>query len=159
MPPTVYIETTVVSYLTAWPSRDLVRAAHQQITREWWAAQRQRFELYTSEVVRIEAAAGDATAAAERLVALDPLPLLDVTPAATALAGALIAEQAFPPNEARDALHVAVATVHGMDYLLTWNFKHIANAQMQDRIVEVCQRHGYRPPVICSPEALSEPSP
>lgn len=159
MPATVYIETTVASYLTAWPSRDLIRAAHQQITREWWDTQRQRFALYTSEVVRIEAAAGDATAAAERLAVLDPLPLLDVTPAATALAGALIAEQAFPANETRDALHVAVVTVHGMDHLLTWNFRHMANAQIQDRIVEVCQRHGYRSPVICSPEALFEPRP
>src|SRR5687768_16402831 len=125
MPATVYIETTVISYLTAWPSRDLVIAGHQQTTRDWWHNERGRFDLVTSEVTILEAGAGDPTAAAERLAVLAPLPLLAVTPAATALAASLLAEQAFPASEPRDALHVAVSAAHGIAYLLTWNFAHL----------------------------------
>ncbi len=151
---TVYIETTVVSYLSARPSRDLVRAAEQQITREWWDVQRPKFELYTAELVLIEAAAGDAEAAAERLAVLRELPLLDTTERALQLADALLESAALPETAERDALHVGVAADNGMDFLLTWNCRHLANALLRDRIEETCERAGFRPPKICTPEEL-----
>src|SRR5262249_37093161 len=107
------------SYLTAWPSRDLVRAAHQQITREWWEQRRSQFELFISQVVLAECQAGDPTAAAERLEILQDLPLLEQTEEANQLAQALREQVPLPDRAAVDALHIAVAAVHGMDYLLT----------------------------------------
>jgi predicted nucleic acid-binding protein len=126
----VYIETSIVSYLTASPSRDLVRAAHQEVTTEWWAG-RSGFELYISQFVLDEASAGDPAAAAKRLDALRGISLLDVTKDATLLAGKLLGSGALPANARIDAFHVAVATAHGMDYLLTWNYTHIANAAIR----------------------------
>src|SRR5436853_2080297 len=151
---TVYIETTVVSYLTAWPSRDLVRAAQQRTTREWWDGRRDQFDLVSSELVLIECSAGDPTAAAERVQLLGGLPLLGATDVATALADALVAARAIPDVATRDALHVGICATNGVAYLLTWNFRHLANARMQDSIREVCEAHGYKSPVICTPEAL-----
>ena len=152
--PTVYIETSIVSYLTARPSRDLLVAAHQQLTVAWWDEQRTRYELFTSQVVLAEARAGDPEAAQRRLAVLERLPLLDVTDAAIALATMLITRQALPAQAAQDALHVAVACVHGMEYLLTWNCAHLANARLRSRIEHICRDAGYVPPIICTPEEL-----
>jgi len=154
MKPRVYLETTIPSYLTAWPSRDLVRAAHQQITRDWWDRRRAEFELYISQVVLRECQAGDATAAAERLKILQDLPLLEQTEEATRLAQALVDRVPLPERAAVDALHVAIAAVHGVDYLLTWNCTHIANATLRDPIESVCRENGYEPPAICTPDEL-----
>jgi len=154
MKPRVYLETTIPSYLTAWPSRDLVRAAHQQITRDWWDRRREEFELYISQVVLRECQAGDATAAAERLKILQDLPLLEQTEEATRLAQALVDRVPLPERAAVDALHVAIATVHGVDYLLTWNCTHIANATLRDPIESVCRANAYEPPAICTPDEL-----
>jgi len=155
MKPNVYIETTIVSYLTAWPSRDIVRAAQQQTTHEWWATRRDQFEVLSSELVIIECSAGDPTAASERLKLLNALPaLLAVTEAATELADALVSAGAIPTVASRDALHVGICASSGVNYLLTWNFRHLANAQMQDRIREVCESGGYAAPTICAPDAL-----
>ena len=154
MKPRVYLETTIPSYLTAWPSRDLVRAAHQQITRDWWDRRRAEFELYISQVVLRECQAGDATAAAERLKILQDLPLLEQTEEATLLAQALVDRVPLPERAAVDALHVAIAAVHGVDYLLTWNCTHLANAQIMRKIESVCRGSGYRMPIICTPEEL-----
>lgn len=150
----VYLETTIVSYLTAWLSRDLIRAAHQQITQEWWSNRRKDFELFVSEFVINEASAGDAEAAEKRLAALEGIALLDVNTEVEDLAKKLVAEEALPPKAATDALHIAVATAHDIDYLLSWNCKHIANAEMQDAIERVCEESGYRCPKICTPEEL-----
>ena len=150
----VYIETTIISYLKAWPSRDLVRAAEQQITREWWDEQRPKFDLYTAQRVLIEAGAGDAEAAAERLAVLRELPLLDTTERAIQVADMLLASAALPERADRDALHVGVAADNGMDFLLTWNCRHLANAMLRDRIEEVCEEAGLRPPKICTPDEL-----
>jgi hypothetical protein len=150
----VYIETTIVSYLKARPSRDLVRAAEQQITREWWDVQRPRFDLYTAELVLIEAAAGDPEGAAERLAVLRELPLLDTTQRALQVADVLLASAALPQTAERDALHVGVAADNGVDFLLTWNCRHLANAMLRDRIEEACERAGLRAPTICTPEEL-----
>ena len=154
MKPRVYLETTIPSYLTAWPSRDLVRAARQQITRDWWDRRRAEFELYISQVVLRECQAGDATAAAERLKILQDLPLLEQTEEATRLAQALVDRVPLPERAAVDALHVAIAAVHGVDYLLTWNCTHIANATLRDPIESVCRENGYEPPAICTPDEL-----
>jgi len=154
MKPRVYLETTIPSYLTAWPSRDLVRAAHQQITRDWWDRRRAEFELYISQVVLRECQAGDATAAAERLKILQDLPLLEQTEEATRLAQALVNRVPLPERAAVDALHVAIAAVHGVDYLLTWNCTHIANATLRDPFESVCRENGYEPPAICTPDEL-----
>ena len=105
-------------------------------------------------MVLAEAGAGDPEAAQRRLTALEPLPLLDVTDAAITLAATLITGQALPAQAVQDALHLAIACVHGMEYLLTWNCTHLANARLRSRIEQVCHQAGYDPPIICTPEAL-----
>src|SRR2546423_196734 len=150
----VYIETTVVSYLTARPSRDLVVTAHQQITQDWWANRRPDFELYASQLVIQEASAGDAQMAQLRLASLDQIPLLVVSKEAVSLARLLVEKGPIPEKAAVDALHIAIAAAHGMDYLLTWNCKHIANAEMQSGVATICRASGYEPPIICTPEEL-----
>jgi predicted nucleic acid-binding protein len=151
---TVYLETSIVSYLMARPSRDLLVAAHQQLTVARWDQQRAYYELFTSQVVLAEARAGDPEAAQRRLAVLERLPLLDVTDAAIALAATLITGQALPAQATQDALHLALACVHGMEYLLTWNCTHLANARLRGRIEQVCREAGYVPPIICTPEEL-----
>ena len=148
--PKTYVETSVVSYLTAWPSRDLVLAAHH---RDWWATRRS-YELFTSQFVLDEAAAGDKSAAASRLVALEEAVLLDVTEDAIVLAKSLVRGGGLPGKARVDALHVAMAAVHGMNYLLTWNCTHIANASLRSRIEDLCRFGGFEPPVICTPLEL-----
>jgi PIN domain-containing protein len=150
----VYIETTIVSYLTARPSGDLITAAHQQITQEWWTRRRADFELFVSQFVIQEARMGDVEMAQKRLEELQALALLEVNEKVEDLAQALIADGALPAKAAIDALHIAVATVHGMDYLLTWNCKHIANAELQLKVAAVCRGRGFEPPIICTPEEL-----
>lgn len=154
MKESVYIETTVISYLTAWLSRDLIRAAHQQITQEWWQNRRNDFEIFISEFVINEASSGDKNAAEERIAALEGIALLDVNLEVENLAKSLISEKALPTKAATDALHIAVATVHEINYLLSWNCKHIANAEMQEIIGKVCAKNGYKCPIICTPEEL-----
>lgn len=154
MKPRVYVETTVPSYLTAWLSRELVMAAHQQTTREWWDTRRDDFELFVSQFVVDEAAVGDSAAASRRLEMLADVPLLDPSENVYTLADALMKRVPLPPKAAADALHIAIAAVHGMDYLLTWNCTHIANAALRPSIETVCRENGYEPPVICTPEEL-----
>ena len=152
--PAVYLETSVVGYATSWPSRDLVVAGHQQITRQWFAVRAEAYELYISQLVASEASGGDEVAARERAAFLQGIPRLDITDAAGDLAGKLVANGAVPRKAGEDALHIAVSAVHGVDYLLTWNCKHIANAAMRQAIESACREAGYEPPVICTPEEL-----
>ena len=155
MRPKVYLETTVPSYLTAWTSRDLVMAAHQQITSEWWNSRRSHFDLFVPLLVLQEAAVGDPDAATRRMNFLRDIPTLAVSEAAIELAQELARRLPLPERASLDALHIGVATVSGMNYLLTWNCKHIANAAYQPRIGLICRDLGYKPPVICTPKALS----
>ena len=155
MPAAVYLETTIVSYLTARPSRDLIMAAHQQISREWWE-RRTAFALHVSQLVVEECSAGDDAAACQRLAMLADVPVLRYSDEVGALARALVAEGPLPLTAAADALHIAFAVVHGMDYLLTWNCAHIANASIRGAIAELCLSRGYEVPVICTPEELLE---
>ena len=152
----VYIETTVVSYLTARPNRDVVIAGHQQITHEWWDTRRESYELCISQLVRKEAGAGDAHAAQERLEALKAMTLLETSDQALDLAKELIQAGALPAKAADDALHIAVAAMNGIPYLLTWNCRHLANATMRPVIETVCAGKGVKAPIICTPEELLE---
>ncbi len=153
MKSSVYLETSVISYLAARPSRDLIVAAHQQITAEWWEV-RDTWALSISALVVSEAGSGDGEAAGRRLALLHGLPLLTLNDAALDLTEQLLAKAALPPKAREDALHIAMAAVHGIDYLLTWNCKHIANAVKRPIIEAVCETSGYRPPMICTPEEL-----
>jgi predicted nucleic acid-binding protein len=154
--PTVYLETTVVSYLTARRTRDLIIDARQALTGRWWTTARKRFDLYVSAFVIREAGAGDVRAAKKRLDAVESIPLLALKPEAVSLAKEFIAAQAIPAKATEDAMHIAVGTVHGMEYLVTWNFAHIANATMRGKITEIANIAGFRCPVICTPEELMD---
>ena len=123
MRPTAYIETSVISYLTARPSRDVVIAAYQEITREWWRGAPERFNLVASQLVVAEAGAGDPAAARTRLEALSTVALLDATVAAESVAQALVDHGAVPRQAAADAAHIAIAATNGVEFLVTWNFR------------------------------------
>ena len=157
MKPKAYIETTVISYLTAWPSRDVVLAGHQQITRDWWQTAADRFELVASELVIAEVGAGGPVAARDRLAALASVTLLDATEQALELATQLLDSGAIPKKAAEDAAHIAIAVTNGVEYLVTWNCRHIANATMRSQIELACRKAGFEPAIICTPDELMEP--
>jgi predicted nucleic acid-binding protein len=150
----VYLETTFISYLVARPSRDLLVAGHQQATQDWWADRRLHFECRVSQVVVDEASQGDAKEIEKRLAVMAGLTVLGVTDEARALTKAIVASGVIPPRAVTDAAHVAVAASHGIDYLLTWNCKHLANAQIMRKIDAVCEKFGKPMPIICTPEEL-----
>ena len=152
--PAVYLETSVISYATSRPRRDLVVAARQQITREWFDLRAPAYEMFVSQLVAVEASGGDEEAARERAAFMQGMARLRITGAAGELAARLVESGAVPRVAAEDALHIAVAAVHGVDYLLTWNCKHIANATMRQAIERACRAAGYEPPIICTPEEL-----
>jgi hypothetical protein len=154
MKPKVYLETSVVSYYTSRPSRDLVTAARQQVTREWWEESRSQFETYISALVFEEAKGGDPSAAEKRLEAIAGMPVLELTDDSERLAKEIIKLGPIPAEYLEDALHIALATVNGMDFLLTWNFNHINNAIIKREIIKVAEKNDYECPVICSPEEL-----
>lgn len=154
MKPSVYLETTVIGYLTSRLSSSLLIAANQQLTRDWWDGHRDEFRFFISRYVLDECSAGDKVAAAERLDAIRGIPALDVSDDITNLAILLVQDVPLPEKAEVDALHVAVAAVNGVQYLLTWNCKHIANASLRPRIESVCRNAGYEPPTICTPQEL-----
>ncbi len=150
----VYIETTIPSYFAARPSRDIIQAARQQLTHDWWNNERLNYDLCVSQTVLDEAAAGATDAAARRLVLIENLPLLDLTDAVNDVAKKIMESGLLPPRAARDAIHIAVSAVHGVDLLLTWNCKHIANAAIMKELTAIVAGCGYEIPVICTPEEL-----
>src|SRR5262249_30274856 len=150
----VYLETTFISYLVARPSRDVIVAGHQQTTQEWWANRRTEFECLVSQVVIDEASVGDPAEVQKRLAIIGGLPALEVTASAESLTRAIMAAGILPPHAFPDAAHVAVSAVHALDYLLTWNCKHLANAQIARRIAVVCEKLGYRTPITCTEELM-----
>ena len=152
----VYIETSVVSYLKSRLSTEMIVAAHQELTRRWWSERAPRFEVLISELVQREASAGDITAAGERLEAIAALRILTISEEAALLAEHLVERGPIPREHIADALHVAIAAVNGVDYLLTWNCKHLANAAHRGRIEWLVAEAGYTCPVICTPEELME---
>lgn len=154
MKPKVYIETSIPSYLTAWRSCDLILAANQEITKEWWD-NREQFDLYISALVIQEAGAGNPEAAQKRLEQLDDIPELNITEEVERFAAVLIQKVPLPEKARIDALHIAVAALSGMDYLLTWNCTHIANAILRPKLEALCREFGYEPPTICTPQELT----
>jgi len=154
---TVYIETSIPSYLTARPSRDVRATAWQQITLQWWEQEKPKYQLFVSELVLAEAGAGDPDAAQRRLDSLQGIRAVTISDEAKELASRLIADGGVPLHAKADALHVATASVHGIDYLLTWNCRHIDNAVTKPVIRSICAVAGYPCPEICTPlELLSE---
>ncbi|HUU84491.1 MAG TPA: type II toxin-antitoxin system VapC family toxin [Phycisphaerae bacterium] len=156
MKPTVYLETSIIGYLTSRPSRDLITAANQQLTHEWWNDHRESFDIFVSQFVIDECGEGDAGAAQERLDVLTDIRQLDTTEDVENVAVELVKQVPLPEKAGVDALHIAVATVHGMEYLLTWNCTHIANAALRPQIEAICRSFGYEPPTICTPQELME---
>ena len=151
---TVYVETSVVSYLTARPSNDLLVAAWQKITVDWRDVQRNRFDLYTSGITIDEAGRGNSDAASRRLETLSDISILPVTEAVAELSRAFLDKKAIPARALNDSLHIAVSAVHGIDYLLTWNFRHIDNAEIKPVIRRICIMYGHTSPEICTPQEL-----
>ena len=154
--PTVYVETTVIGHLVGRIRSDPVVAGRQAATRNWWPTATATFRLFISRLVIDECGAGDAEVATERLAVVDSLEFLTASAEADKLAMQLITGHAIPATEPRDAAHISLAAVNGIEYLVTWNFKHIANAATRDVIESICRGTGYEPPVICTPDELSE---
>ena len=152
----VYIETTILSYLVANPARDIVIAGHQQTTQQWWSTRRADFDCFISQVVIDEISAGDPAEVRKRLAVAGTLDALKITVEAEKLTESIMRSGVLPPKAIRDAAHIAVSTVHGVQYLMTWNCKHLANAQISKRIASLCKQAGYEMPTICTPEELLE---
>jgi hypothetical protein len=152
----IFVETTIPSYLVARPARDVVQMARQQMTRNWWDHWRGAHELFTSQIVLDEAGAGDAALAAVRLELLAPLALLEVSDSVLSLARKILDSGILPPDADRDAAHVATATIHRLDALLSLNFRHLVNVSIQSRLRRLASREGYELPAICTPEELME---
>ena len=148
----VCIESSVISYLAAWPSRDLVIGAHQAVTAEWWNERRLRYDVYVSPLLVAEISSGDASAAEERLRVIADILSVTIAAEAESLASALLASNAVPASRARDALHVAIAATQKIDYLVTWNFRHINNASTRTMVVDVVSDFDLVCAVLCSPE-------
>ena len=151
--PTVYLETTVIGHIAARQQADILVAARQLTSQRWWAV-RDRYKLVVSQIVVDECSAGDESAASERLALIANIPILTVSSDARELAGSVMLRHRIPASEPREALHIAIAAVNGVQYLVTLNFTHIANAETRSIIEQVCRDHGYIPPVICSPDEL-----
>jgi len=155
----IYIETSVVSYLAARRSRSLIAAAWQEITWEFWERHRAAYDLYTSELVVEEASVGDSETAERRLSFLRGIPELPVDDEARDLAAALLADGAIPAKAEFDALHIAVSAVNATTFLLTWNCRHLDNPAIKPRVRDVCEQRGYRCPEICTPLEITEGRP
>ena len=152
MPHSIFIETTIPSYYVSRPSRDVLQYARQELTREWWDDKRHEFELFTSQLVLEEASAGEPAKAAERIRLLDGIQLLDLNEPVGSLAKRLVSRGILPAVAARDATHLATAAMHRIDFILTWNCKHIANPFIAERLQGCFSEMGVHLPVICTPE-------
>lgn len=156
MKPSVYLETSIISYLAANLSRDLITVAHQQITNDWWNNHRHKFELRVSQFVIDEISGGDGKSAKRRLAFVEGIDVLAITPETQRIARRLIEKGPLPKNAAMDAVHIAIAAIHGVDYLLTWNCKHIANLFIQKDLARILRSFGLELPIIGNPESFKE---
>lgn len=152
----VYLETSVIGYLASRPSNDVVTAASQLVTRQWWDHHRHEYELFISPAVIAESSAGDPLAAKERSIFFDGIEMLEITTEAEQLAATLLQRVPLPAKADVDALHIAAAALNGMTFLLTWNCKHIANPALRPIIEQVIRDHNFRPHSICTPLELIE---
>jgi PIN domain len=151
--PSVYLETTVIGHIAARQQADIIVAARQLSSRSWWDM-REKYRLVVSQIVIDECSAGDSNAAIERLQLIEGIQVIAISPEARNLADQLMYRHGIPETEPRDALHISIAAVNGIQYLLTWNFRHIANAETRVTIEQICRDCGYTPPSICSPDEL-----
>ena len=154
--PIAYIETTIPSYLTSRPSSNLIIAAHQQITREWWQTASQRYQMVISDVVLAEASAGDPAMAQQRMAILANLPSLPPSTDAAELAENYDRVFRFPVNLKTDLLHLAYAVIYGVDYLVTWNCAHLANPHIVRQVERINQFQNRQTPLIITPEDMLE---
>jgi predicted nucleic acid-binding protein len=154
MSESVYIETSILGYLTARSTQNLILAANIEVTKEWWQTRRNSFSVFISQVVVDEVARGDSEIALKRLEILEGIPQVELNLSVRSLAAQFLSRSNLPPKASDDAVHIAAATVHGLDYLLTWNCKHIANAQIQKKLAQISLDFGYQLPVICTPYEL-----
>jgi len=152
--PTVYIESSFISYLVSRPSRDVVIAGRQAISHDWWENHRYRFNLRISALVEEEISRGDPSAAQQRLALVQEIPGLIISDKAVDLARLLMTQGVVPKGSEEDALHISLAAAQGADYLLTWNFKHINNAEMKSEVSRIVESCGFECPQICSPDEL-----
>lgn len=150
----VYIESSVISYLTARPSNDLIKSARKAVTEDWWKNERIRFEIFISSLVEEEISRGNQDAALKRKKITASLDYLDVSDTAKKIAKQLLESKLLPKNSLEDALHIGIASAEGIDFLLTWNFKHINNAETKQLISQLIHEMGYSAPTLCSPEEL-----
>ena len=156
MKPKLYLETSIISYLTAKPSRNIIVAGHQAVTHHWWDYYRQECDLYVSQAVLDEASAGDTEQARLRLQGIEGIDMLVITDKVYEFANQLLQKGPLPEKARADAVHIACAIINGMDYLLTWNCRHIANAHFFDKINSLCAIMGYESVIICTPDELAE---
>lgn len=156
MKETVYLETSVLSYYTARPSRDVVVIAHQEITRQWWEKALNEYEIFISQAVIDEASDGDPGASEERLKAMRDFQYLEINSKVGEMTEIYIAELKIPPKAVGDAVHIAIASIHEIDYLVTWNCSHIANGVIIKKLAEINTNYGVHTPVLCTPEELLE---
>jgi hypothetical protein len=152
----IYIESTIPSYVVARPARDLLQAARQQLSRDWWDLKREQHELFTSQVVLDEIAGGEAAMAEQRLALMGGITVARATDEVEALTQSILDSGVLPASADRDAAHIALATVHEMDLLLSWNCRHIANAFILAKLRKLADAAGFTLPVICTPEELLE---
>lgn len=150
----VYLETTIIGYLAMRPSRDLLVAANQQVTHDWWTNHRSGYELYVSQSVLDECAAGGPAAAAERMIFLDGITVLQLDSMVRKVSGELMTVVGLPQKAVYDSVHIAIAARNNVDFLLTWNCRHIANPSLRRRIEKVLESNGLKPPIICTPQEL-----
>jgi len=151
----IYIESTIPSYAVARPARYLLQAARQQVTKDWWDLKRAKHELFTSQIVLDEIADGEMAMAQRRLEVMAGIRLLDLTEEANSLTKNILGSGLLPADADRDAAHIALATVHEMDLLLSWNCRHIANAAIQARLRRLAEKSGFALPVLCTPDELT----
>lgn len=154
MSETIYIETSILGYLTARSTKNSILAANIEVTQDWWETRRGAFTLYISQLVLDEVARGDTEIAVQRLEIVRDFPLVELDRSVRDLAAEFLKQSNLPPKAADDAIHIAAATVSGLDYLLTWNCKHIANAQIQRKLTQIVLDFGYQLPIICTPYEL-----
>jgi hypothetical protein len=153
---TVYIETSIISLLKRRPSHNTVEVARQILTHQWWEEQKPDYQLVTSQYVIDEAAAGDPEMASARLLELEGIPLLPLEEKIAEVAESLIEKAILSPKSVVDALHISIAAFHRIEYLLTWNCSHIANAKIQRRIRQVLEEMAIPMPIICTPQEMVE---
>jgi len=156
MKPRIYVETSVISYLASRPSLNVLTAFRQELTRRWWAKSNGVFELEASDLVRIEIALGDANAAKRRMAVFDELSVQPIHKGIGEFGKRLMAEGLVPRSEPEDALHIAQATLTGVNYIATWNFAHLVNPQTKYRLVQSIERWGYAAPLLVTPEEILE---